>query len=76
MNIRLDLEKTRNEKIQMKTGFTVLKYEAQSNKTQREILMNAIGHLGQSKLASDKEVSEKKRCEELISKSKLERDDL
>lgn len=33
MNIRLDLEKTRNEKIQMKTGFTVLKYEAQSNKT-------------------------------------------
>lgn len=38
--------------------------------------MNAIGHLGQSKLTSDKEVSEKKRFEDLVSKSKSERDDL
>ena len=53
MNIRLDLEKTKNEKIQLKTGFTVLKYEAQNNKTQREILMDAIAYIGSNKLKED-----------------------
>lgn len=38
--------------------------------------MNAIGHLGQSKLTTDKEGSEKKRLEDLILKSKNERDEV